>query len=111
MKNKKVRDIVIAIGILLLLILIALGVFLMTQKEKEPVSNNTGTEGSMVIQDNDTIVEWQKEEFKDETHDKKPATGVEQLGGSETLNVVPPSETTDEKEEDNAEIEWQDGIW
>lgn len=111
MKNKKVRDIVIAIGILLLLILISLGAFLMTRKGKEPASSNTETEGSMVIQHNDTTVQWEKEEFKDETNDKEPATTIEQLGGSETLDVVLPSETTDEKEEETAETEWQDGIW
>ena len=72
MKNKKVRDIVIAVAILLLLLLLGLGVFFMTQKrESSSGDNDNQIEASMVIKEKDTSATWEKEEFKDETSDKK----------------------------------------
>lgn len=113
MKNRKVRNCIVIICIILLLLLLALGAFLLTNKEKKPVSegNENETESTLIIKDEDSTVIWEKEEFKDNTTDKKEPTNASQKGGSETLEIILPKDEEDSQPTEGTETYWLEGIW
>ena len=113
MKNKRIRNAVIIVVVLLLLSLLLLGTMLFSQREKEPgySGNKEEKEQVMIIEDNDTNIIWEREEFDDKTTDMSPSTNATQKGGSETLEIIKSEDEDDSETNEEAEIRWLEGIW
>ena len=116
MNNKKLRERFTIIAIVILLLVLAVGIVLLTQNKRGLVSKDTDKtkkELTMTIEDKDTTIIWEKEEFQDETTDKVITSNAGEKGGSETLEVILPkdADTEGDSTSEKTGIKWIPGIW
>ena len=116
--NTKKKAICILL-IVVLLLLIGGAIALVQSKKGTSVKPNNSKEDTvektMVIENGETTESHETEDFTDKTTAQSDKTDGKVLGGSETLEIIRPSEEnkddTDDKGEKEEKIEWLPGIW
>lgn len=97
-------------------LLLITGIILIYLKGNESLSNDQtkqDEEQSVVIYNNDTEIFWEKEEFENETSNRREPSTASQKGGSETLEVILPNEDTEtnDKQKNDTDVTWFPGVW